>query len=74
MNKDIASVFEWFAQESIHIAEQANEPKRRESLANLALLWAIAAAEHRASPEGAVKTKAICNLSGTLLFTSAFLV
>ena len=47
MNKDIASVFEWFAQDSIHIAEQANEPKRRESVANLALLWAIAAAEYR---------------------------
>ena len=31
MNKDIASVFEWFAQESTHIAEQANEPNRREN-------------------------------------------
>ena len=47
MNNDIASVFEWFAQDSIHIAEQANEPKRRECLGNLALLWAIAAAEYR---------------------------
>ena len=52
MNKDIASVFEWFAQESIHIAEQANEPKRRESLTDLAWLWAIAAAEHRRPPKG----------------------
>ena len=44
---DIASVFEWFAQDSIHIAEQANEPKRRECLGNLTLLWTIAAAEYR---------------------------
>jgi hypothetical protein len=40
---DIASVFEWFAQESISIAEQAAEPEQREKLAELALLWATAA-------------------------------
>ena len=40
---DIASVFEWFAQESISIAEQAAEPEQREKLAELALLWASAA-------------------------------
>ena len=33
---DIASVFEWFAQESISIAEQAAEPEQREKLAELA--------------------------------------
>ena len=54
MNKDIASVFEWFAQESTHIAEQANEPDRRERVATLALLWAIAASKHRRAPEGSV--------------------
>ena len=37
---DIASVFEWFAQESKSIAEQAAEPEEREKLAELALLWA----------------------------------
>jgi hypothetical protein len=36
-------VFEWFAQESISIAEQAAEPEQREKLAELALLWASAA-------------------------------
>ena len=40
---DIASVFEWFAQESISIAEQAAEPEQRKKLAELALLWASAA-------------------------------
>ena len=40
---DIASVFEWFAQESKSIAEQAAESEQREKLAELALLWASAA-------------------------------
>ena len=40
---DIASMFEWFAQESINIAEQAKEPKQREVFVKLALLWATAA-------------------------------
>ena len=40
---DIASVFEWFAQESKSIAEQAAERERREKFAELALLWASAA-------------------------------
>ena len=33
------------AQENTRIAEQANEPKRRETFANLALLWAIMAVD-----------------------------
>ena len=40
---DIASVFEWFAQESKSIAEQAAEREQREKFAELALLWASAA-------------------------------
>ena len=40
---DIATVFEWFAQESISIAEQANEPEQRQAFTQLALLWATAA-------------------------------
>ena len=40
---DIASVFAWFAQESLSIAEQANEPKQRQTFTQLALLWATAA-------------------------------
>jgi len=38
---DIASVFAWFAQESISIAEQANDPKQREMFTQLALLWQL---------------------------------
>jgi hypothetical protein len=37
---DIASVFEWFAEESKSIAEQAIEPAQREKFAKLASLWA----------------------------------
>jgi hypothetical protein len=44
---DIASVFEWFAQESMNFAEQAKEPKQRETLLKLALLWATAAQQCR---------------------------
>ena len=40
---DIASVFAWFAQESLSIAEQANEPKQQQTFTQLALLWATAA-------------------------------
>ena len=48
---DIASVFEWFAQESKSIAEQAAEPEQREKLAELALLWASASHQcRRAAP------------------------
>ena len=32
---DIASVFEWFAQESSDIARHSNEPKRRDTLGDL---------------------------------------
>jgi hypothetical protein len=44
---DIASVFEWFAQESMNVAEQANEPKERETLFTLAVMWATAAQQCR---------------------------
>jgi hypothetical protein len=46
---DIASVFEWCAQESSDIARQVNEPKHRDTLTKLALLWAAAAADLRRS-------------------------
>jgi hypothetical protein len=32
---DIASVFEWFAQESMNVAEYAEEPRQREMLLRL---------------------------------------
>jgi hypothetical protein len=34
---DLASLFAWFAQESISIAEQVNEPEQRETFTRLAL-------------------------------------
>ena len=41
----IATVFEWFAEESKSIAEQAIEPAQREKFAKLASLWANATTE-----------------------------
>ena len=40
---DIASVFEWFAQESLFAAEVATDPAQRAMWVRLALLWAAAA-------------------------------
>ena len=42
---DIATVFEWFAEESKSIAEQETEPAQREKFVKLASLWANATAE-----------------------------
>jgi hypothetical protein len=61
---DIASVFEWFAEESKSIAEQATEPAQREKFAKLASLWANAMAESTSAtslprPDSAVATGAI---------------
>jgi len=42
---DIATVFEWFAEESKSIAEQETEPAQREKFATLASLWATSPAE-----------------------------
>jgi PIN domain nuclease of toxin-antitoxin system len=44
---DIASVFKWFAQESINVAERANEPEQRERLLKLASMWETAAQQCR---------------------------
>ena len=40
---DIASVFDWFAQESMRAAELSNEPRQHDTFLKLALLWAAAA-------------------------------
>ena len=50
---NIASVFEWFAQESKSIAEQANEPEQRETFTQLALLWATCCATVQRRSTGA---------------------
>jgi hypothetical protein len=40
---DTAELFDLFAQESMPIAEQADEPREREMFLRLALMWAAAA-------------------------------
>ena len=40
---DIASVFDWFAQESTSAAEHTDEPRERDTWMKLAKLWATAA-------------------------------
>ena len=37
---DIAIVFDWFAQETKQAAEQTADPRQREILLKLALMWA----------------------------------
>jgi 5'-deoxynucleotidase YfbR-like HD superfamily hydrolase len=49
---DIATVFEWFAEESKSIAEQAAETAQREKFAKLASLWANAMAESTSATVG----------------------
>ena len=48
---ELVSLFEWFAQASIVLAEQANEAKQRETFTRLAMLWATAAAQQKGSGE-----------------------
>jgi hypothetical protein len=55
---DIASVFEWFAQESMNAAEQANEPRQRETFLKLALLWTAAAQQCRCEAPAMQSTSA----------------
>ena len=40
---DLASVFDWFAQDSIRAAEQTDEPRQREMWMKLSELWGAAA-------------------------------
>jgi hypothetical protein len=45
---DITSVFEWFARDSMHAAEESDDPRQRETLLKLALQWEAAAQRTRA--------------------------
>jgi hypothetical protein len=47
---NIASVFDWFARESVRAAEQTNDPKQREIFVKLAVLWEAAARREEQSP------------------------
>ena len=44
---DIASVFEWFARDSVKAAEQEKEPRQRETWLKIGLLWTAAAQQSR---------------------------
>ena len=44
---DLATIFEWFAQESMTAAEQTKVPIERELWLRLALLWRAAAQQSR---------------------------
>ena len=45
---NIASVYDWFARESMCAAMQTNDPRQRQKFLTLALLWATAAQQSRA--------------------------
>ena len=44
---DIASIFDWFAQDSRRAAEHTDDPREREILLKLALQWEDAAQRSR---------------------------
>ena len=44
---DIAIIFDWFARESLHAADQTNDLRQREMFLRLAWLWAAAAQRGR---------------------------
>jgi hypothetical protein len=69
---DIASVFEWFAQESAFAAETTNDQQQREIWLRLAAMWMSAAipCRHRESdgPTNPTPPAALTEqISGTLL-------
>jgi hypothetical protein len=61
---EMASVFEWFAQESIRSAELAHDPRQREIWTRLAVLWGLAAAHCRHEEAGAIDEDAAVYLGG----------
>jgi hypothetical protein len=44
---DIARVFDWFARESLHKAEETDDPRQREMFLKLVELWVGAAQQSR---------------------------
>jgi hypothetical protein len=59
---DIASIFDWFAQDSRRAAEHTDDPKEREILLKPALQWAAAA--ERSHDEAATQSTPPRNLAG----------
>jgi hypothetical protein len=58
---DLASVFDWFAQDSVRAAEQTDEPREHEILLKLASQWAAAA--QRCRDEQLKLNQGRCSLS-----------
>ncbi len=56
---DMASVFEWFAQESWAAAELTHEQPQREIWLRLALMWALAALRSREEAEALGENAAV---------------
>jgi hypothetical protein len=54
---DLASVFDWFTNESLNAALQATEWKKREMFLRLALLWATAAQQSRKEASTPLETQ-----------------
>ena len=48
---NIASVFDWFARESLRAAEHTEDPRQRQILLKLAVLWEAAARREEQSPQ-----------------------
>ena len=60
---NIASVFDWFARESLRAAEHTEDPRQREILLKLAVLWEAphngAATKHRRNRLRRIRTNAL---------------
>jgi hypothetical protein len=44
---DTASIYDWLARDYMHAADQTDDPRQREILLKLAVLWAAAAQQTR---------------------------
>jgi hypothetical protein len=44
---DTASIYDWFARDCMHAAEETDDPRKREILLKLAEQWAAAAQQSR---------------------------
>ena len=59
---DIASVFDWFAQESTSAAEHTDEPRQRDMWMKLAKLWATAVTVLRRDSDAAARVAVYFNI------------
>jgi hypothetical protein len=59
---NIASVYDWFARDCMHAAEETDNPRQREILLKLAALWATAA--QRSRDEASTQSTSPTTVSG----------